>query len=503
MAKTLLELKNISKTFPGVKALDRVHFELKEGEIHALMGENGAGKSTFIKVMTGVHQPDEGGEFLLDGKRVRFTNPREAAQMGIAAIYQHLAAYPHLTVAENIFMGHEMVTSGPVKRIQWKKTNERARELLRSLGSSISPTERMGVLSVAQQQLVEIAKALSQNARVLIMDEPTAALSKRESEELYEIVKNLRDNGASVILISHRFEDMFRLADRVTVLRDGQYIGTWDVKDVDTPTLAQAMVGRSIDQFFPRKDCPVGEELLRVTHLSRMGYFRDVSFRVCAGEIVGLTGLVGAGRTEVIEAVTGVTKPTGGRVFIRGKEARVDDPNRAMALGVGLLPEDRQKQALLLPWSIEKNITLPNLKKFSGRFLMRKNAERAEAEALSKKLSVKAGSVSDAASSLSGGNQQKVVVAKLLSGDARMLIMDEPTKGVDVGSKAAIYQIRCDLAAQGFGILMVSSEMPEVINMCDRILVMREGHLSAEIAHGEATQEGILMAAMPLEKADA
>jgi len=450
-----------------------------------------------------VHQPDDSGEMSLDGKIVHFTNPREAAQAGIAAIYQHLAAYPHLTVAENIFMGHEMVTGGPVKRIQWKKTNERARELLRSLGSEINPTERMGVLSVAQQQLVEIAKALSQNARVLIMDEPTAALSKRESEELYAIVQTLRAKGASVILISHRFEDMFRLADRVTVFRDGGYIGTWNVSDVDTPMLAQAMVGRSIDQFFPRKDCPVGEELLRVEHLSRMGYFRDVSFSLRAGEIVGLTGLVGAGRTEVIEALTGVTKPTGGKVFVRGVEVSVEDPNRAMALGVGLLPEDRQKQALLLPWSIERNITLPNLKKFAKNGLMQKKAENVEASALSKKLAVKANSAQDTASSLSGGNQQKVVVAKLLSGDAHILIMDEPTKGVDVGSKAAIYQIMCDLAGQGFGILMVSSEMPEVINMCDRILVMREGRLSSEIARADATQEGILMAAMPLDKSDA
>ncbi len=503
VAKSLLELKNISKTFPGVKALDNVHFELREGEIHALMGENGAGKSTFIKVITGVHQPDAGGEMTLDGKSAHFASPREAAQAGIAAIYQHLAAYPHLTVAENIFMGHELVTDGPVKRIQWKKTNERARALLRSLGSDISPTERMGVLSVAQQQLVEIAKALSQNARVLIMDEPTAALSKRESEELYEIVRNLRAGGASVILISHRFEDMYRLADRVTVLRDGKYIGTWGVNDVDTAQLAQAMVGRSIDQFFPHKNCAVGEELLRVENLSRMGYFRDVSFSVRAGEIVGLTGLVGAGRTEVIESITGVTKPTGGRIFVHGREADVSDPNRAMALGIGLLPEDRQKQALLLPWSIERNITLPNLRKFSRRGLLRKSAERTEADALSKKLAVKANTVLDSASSLSGGNQQKVVVAKLLSGDARILIMDEPTKGVDVGSKAAIYEIMCELAAQGFAILMVSSEMPEVINMCDRILVMREGRLSAEIPRAEATQEGILMAAMPLDKADA
>lgn len=498
MDKQILSMTHITKIFPGVKALDDVGFDLRAGEIHALMGENGAGKSTFIKVLTGVHQPD-GGEIVLEGKKIVMHNPVVAQQHGIAAIYQHLAAYPHLSVAENIFMGHERVRPG-LRMINWKKTNDEARKLLRSLGSDISPTERMGVLSVAQQQLVEIAKALSQDAKILIMDEPTAALSKRESEDLYAIVRSLRDKGASVILISHRFEDMFRLADRVTVLRDAKYIGTWDVADVTSEMLVGHMVGRSIDQFFPHKETEIGEELLRVEGLSRMGYFVDVSFSVHAGEIVGLTGLVGAGRTEVIEALCGVTKATAGKVFVRGEIASLREPHDAMQAGVGLLAEDRQKQSLLLPWTIARNITLPALQKHVKRGMLSEASERETADMLSEKLAVKAQSTQDRADSLSGGNQQKVVVAKLLAGEARILVMDEPTKGVDVGSKAAIYQIMCELAAQGFGILMVSSEMPEVVNMCDRILVMREGRLAAEMTRGEATPEGILTAAMPLDK---
>ena len=494
----ILEISHITKIFPGVKALDDVRFTLRRGEIHALMGENGAGKSTFIKVLTGVHQPD-GGEILMDGKPVAMTSPLVAQRLGIAAIYQHLAAYPTLSVAENIFMGHEQLAR-PFGRINWKKTNERARAMLRALGSNISPTERMGVLSVAQQQLVEIVKALTQNARVLIMDEPTAALSRRESEELYEIVRKLRADGTSIILISHRFEDMYKLADRVTVLRDARYIGTWPVNETSSEQLVRHMVGRSIDQFFPEKTNAIGAELLRAEGFSRTGYFADVSFAVREGEIVALTGLVGAGRTEVVEALCGVTKPTAGVVYIRGKPADIHSPSDAGALGVGILPEDRQKDGLLLPWSIERNITLPSLKRFTrGPFVVGKK-EANEADRLKRLLDVRATSVNDAAASLSGGNQQKVVVAKLLSSEARILVMDEPTKGVDVGSKAQIYQIMCDLAAQGFGILMVSSELPEVVSMADKVVVMREGRVSAILPRGEATQESVLTAAMPLEK---
>lgn len=498
MSEPILSISHITKIFPGVKALDDVQFNLRPGEIHALIGENGAGKSTFIKVLTGVHQPDS-GEILLHGKRVVMENPIVAREHGIAAIYQHVTAYPDLTVAENIFMGHEIVT-GPLSRIHWKKTNMAARELLQSLGSDISPTASMGALSVAQQQLVEIAKALSHNASVLIMDEPTAALSRRESEELYLISRRLRDQGTAIILISHRFEDIFHLADRVTVFRDARYIGTWDVADVSSETLVHHMVGRDIEQLFPKKAVAPGKELLRVEGLARTGFFADISFSLHAGEILSLTGLVGAGRSEIVEAIFGIEKPSAGTVYIEGKAVQISGPDEAMRLGMGLLAEDRQKQSLLLPWSIQRNITLSTLAKYVVRRFLRPKKETAAAEQLKQLLSIKAQSVQDRASSLSGGNQQKVVVAKLLGAEPKIIILDEPTKGVDVGSKAAIYQIMCDLAAQGMGILLVSSEMPEVMSMADRILVIREGRISAELTPGSVSQEQILVAAMPAEK---
>jgi rhamnose transport system ATP-binding protein len=497
MPEYILEISNITKIFPGVKALDSVGFNLKRGEIHALMGENGAGKSTLIKVLTGVHQPD-GGTILLDGVEVAMTDPLVAQRHGIAAIYQHLAAYPDLTVAENIFMGHEKL--GKLKNIQWKKVNDEARRLLESLGASIPPTERMGMLSVAQQQLVEIAKALSQNMRILIMDEPTAALSRRESEELYTIAARLRARGVSIILISHRFEDMYRLADRVTVFRDAQYIGTWPVDNISPGDLVRHMVGRSIDQFFPKKTSPIGKELLRVENLSRTGYFADVGFTLHAGEILGLTGLVGAGRTEVVEAICGVTRPSAGRVYLEGKKIDMASPHAALKSGIGLLPEDRQKQGLILSWSVGKNITLPSIARFARRGIIRQKRERAEGDKYRELLKIRAASIDETADALSGGNQQKVVVGKLLSGNSRILILDEPTKGVDVGSKSQIYEIMCALTDQGYGILLISSELPEVVNMADNIVVMREGRVSAIIPREEATQENVLQAGIPLGK---
>lgn len=497
MADYILEMSNITKIFPGVKALDGVKFDLKKGEIHALMGENGAGKSTFIKVLTGVHQPD-GGTIRLNGAEIVMHDPLVAQKHGIAAIYQHLAAYPDLTVAENIFMGHEKL--GKFKNIQWKRANEEARRLLRSLGSSISPTDRMGVLSVAQQQLVEIAKALSQNMQILIMDEPTAALSRRESEELYLIASRLREQGVSIILISHRFEDMYRLADRVTVLRDAQYIGTWGVNEVSPADLVRHMVGRSIDQFFPKKTSPIGKELLRVENLSRTGAFADVSFTLHEGEILCLTGLVGAGRTEVVEAICGVTKPSAGAVYVEGTRTDIRSPHAALKIGIGLLPEDRQKQGLILKWSIGKNITLPSLGRFAKSGFIDQRRERAEGDRYRDLLKIRATSIDEEADALSGGNQQKVVVGKLLSGNSRILILDEPTKGVDVGSKSQMYEIMCDLTDKGYGILLISSELPEVINMADNIVVMREGRVSTVIARTDATQENVLQAGMPLEK---
>ena len=494
MEQYILELKGITKIFPGVKALDRVSFQLKAGEIHALMGENGAGKSTFIKVITGVHRAEE-GEMYLDGRRVDFRSPLDAQNAGIAAIYQHVTSYPHLTVAENIFMGHEIRKHGIM---QWKKMNEAAGALLRQLDADFQPTARMGALSVAQQQMVEIAKALSTNARIIIMDEPTAALTKNESEELYRITEKLRDDGKSVIFISHRLEDMYRLASRVTVFRDAQYIGTYNVAEIQPPELIKAMVGREVSDLFPKPEVKPGEEVLRVENLSRTGFFRDVSFRVRAGEIVGLTGLVGAGRTEVVQTIFGVEHYDAGKVFVDGKEVHIRRPQDAMRLGIGLLTEDRQNQGLILDWGIGRNITLPELgAKFSKKGgITSETIENQAAKELAEEIDVKAVTVFDPASSLSGGNQQKVVVAKALASDLKLLIMDEPTKGVDVGAKAAIYQIMGELAQKGMAIVMISSEMPELLGMSDRIYVMCDGRVTGELSRAEATQEKILELSM-------
>jgi len=496
--KYILQMEGITKIFPGIRALDGVQLDLRPGEIHALIGENGAGKSTLIKVLTGIHQPDA-GVIRLNGQEVVMTDPLVARRHGIAAIHQHLATYPDLSVAENIFMGNEQ-TWGPLSAINWRKTRERAGAIIASLGSDIDPSAEMGTLSVAQQQIVEIAQALSQNARVLIMDEPTAALSLRESEELYNIVRGLKAKGTAIILISHRLEDIFSLADRVTVLRDGRYIGSWDIGETDSEMLVKHMVGRTIDQFYPKKTAPVGEAILKVEGLSRTGFFEDISFTLHAGEILGLTGLVGAGRTEVVEVLSGVTRPDKGSISILGEEKDITSPHEALKQGVSLLPEDRQKQGLLLPWSVQDNITLPRLDLHQKRGLLSPQSEKAAGEEYIDLLNIKVRTGLDTAESLSGGNQQKVVISKLLTCGSRIIIMDEPTKGVDVGSKAAIYQIMCDLAQEGYGILMVSSEMPEILNLCDRALVMREGRISAVFSQEEMQPERLLKAAMPLDK---
>ena len=499
MAEYLLEMNHITKIFPGVKALDDVSFNLKKGEIHAIVGENGAGKSTFIKVLTGVHQPD-GGEIILDGKKVVMSDPLVAQKYGIAAIYQHAASYPDLSVAENIFIGHEFMV-GPF--INWTKANKEAQKLLDSVGANFSSTASVGSLSVAQQQLVEIAKALSQNARILIMDEPTAALSKRESEDLYRIARQLREQGVAVILISHRFEDIFGLADRATVFRDAHYIGTWNIDEVDDKMLVKHMVGHEIGDFFPKKEPKIGEEVLRVEKLSRTGFFKDVSFNVHAGEIVGLTGLVGAGRTEVIESVFGITKADSGKVYIQGKEVSAKrSPRKMMDLNMGLLPEDRQKQGLHLRWSINHNISLPIIDSCTNMIFLVGSKEYEISQKMKELLAIKAPDVETHSGALSGGNQQKVVIAKQLAAQSKIIVLDEPTKGVDVGSKAQIYQLMSDLASQGMGILMISSEMPEVMNMSDRIYVMSEGRVTKEFDAKGLTQEEILTAAMPSEKED-
>ena len=496
MSEFLLEMNHITKIFPGTRALDDVSFNLKQGEIHAIVGENGAGKSTFIKVLTGVHQPN-GGEIILDGKKVVMSNPLVAQKYGVAAIYQHPASYPDLSVAENIFIGHEF-TIGPV--INWIRTNREAQKLLESVGANFSATASVASLSVAQQQLVEIAKALSMNARILIMDEPTAALSKRESEELYAIARKLRDNGVAIILISHRFEDIFSLADRATVFRDSKYIGTYDIANVSEETLVKQMVGHEIGDFYPkRNEKKIGKEVLRTSGLSRTGFFSDVSITLHEGEIVGLTGLVGAGRTEIVETIFGTAQSSKGQVFINGKAIpnKVRSPQKMMKLKVGWLPEDRLRQGLHLHWPIRQNISLPIIDSCANLFFFSRRKEKQIAEKMKTLLAIKAPSIETFSGALSGGNQQKVVIGKQLAADMKIIILDEPTKGVDVGSKAQIYQIMNDLASQGIAILMISSEMPEVMNMSDRIYVMADGRITKEFETADGvTQEEILRAAM-------
>jgi rhamnose transport system ATP-binding protein len=491
----ILELRGISKTFPGVRALDDVHFQLKRGQIHALMGENGAGKSTFIKVITGVHAPDS-GEIILNGKKIEFRNPNEAIKHGIAAIYQHVTCYPDLSVAENIFIGHEDVTKIS-KTLRWKSMNDKAAAILKDLGSDIDVKTEMRSLSVAQQQIVEIAKALSTNVDILVMDEPTAALTNRDCEELYRITEKLRDAGKSIIIISHKFEDMYRLASDVTVFRDSKYIGSWPVDGISKDDLITAMVGRSLTKLYPKPTVTAsGHEVFRAEKLSRTGYFADVSFDVRSGEIVALTGLVGAGRSEVCQAIFGVDKIDSGKIFLEGKEVRINGPLDAMNLGIGFLPEDRQKQGLLLPWSIEWNITLPQLGAYRRHGVINRPKEREVAEKLFRTVSIKAPNVQAAAGTLSGGNQQKIIVAKLLACELKLIIMDEPTKGIDIGAKNSIYEIMRELTSQGYGILMVSSEMPEVMGMSDRVVVMHEGRVTMIDETPNVSPERILEAAM-------
>ena len=467
VSEYVLELKGITKIFPGVKALNNVQFQLKPGEVHALMGENGAGKSTFIKVITGVHKAEE-GEMFLNGQKVDFKGPKDAQAAEISV--------------------HKM--------IQWKKMNEEANKLLKQLNADFDATAEMGTLSVAQQQMVEIAKALSTNAKIVILDEPTAALTKRESEELYRIVDHLREEGVSIIFISHRFEDMYRLASRVTVFRDSQYIGTYNVDEITNADLIKAMVGREIKDLFPKPEVQIGEEMLRVEGLSRVGYFKNVSFDVHAGEIIGLTGLVGAGRTEVVESICGITTPDEGKVYLEGQEIHIKQPSDAMKKGIILLPEDRQKEGLIMSWGLGRNVTLPTISQYAKKGFNNEPKERELAKQLLEEVDTKAVDIFQPASSLSGGNQQKVVVAKALSQEMKVVIMDEPTKGVDVGAKAEIYAIMGDLAKKGYAIVLISSEMPEILGMSDRIVVMCNGRKTGELNKDEATQERILELAM-------
>ncbi len=493
----LLELANISKSFPGVKALEDVHFSTDAGQVHALVGENGAGKSTLIKVISGVH-PADSGTIHMDGELVRFRSPHEAQAHGIATMYQELSLYPELTVAENIFMGHSpMRKAGPAEVIDWGEMNRRAREILESLNIHDMDVQRkVGALNVGNRQRVEIAKALSLDAKVLIMDEPTAALTESDVAKLFEIVRLLKERGVAVIYISHRLIEVFQLADKVTVLRDGRFVDSKPVSETDEDDLIRMMVGRTITDLFPKLPSEVGEPVLEVRNLKRHPQTEDVSFTVRSGEIVGMAGLVGSGRSETAQVVFGILQPDAGEILVEGKPVRIKSPTQAMKLGIAYVPEDRGTQGLVREMKIRENLSMAVLGSFTRFGFVIKRNERRSGEALIEQLNIIATSGEQVVNKLSGGNQQKVVVGKWLASKPRMLIVDEPTRGVDVGAKAEIHRLLSELAQQGLGILMISSELPEVLGMSDRILVMRNSRMVAEFSRADATQQNVGAAMM-------
>jgi rhamnose transport system ATP-binding protein len=492
VSEHILELRNISKSFSGVEVLHEVSFALRPGEVHALLGENGAGKSTLVKIITGVHQPDQ-GEILLSGEPVHFSDARDSRQAGIAAIYQELSLFPDLDVAENIFAGRQPVTGGG--RVDWRRLYAEAGKLLESLGVTLDLKQKARTLSIAQQQMVEIARAFSINAQILIMDEPTSSLTLHEVDDLFRLVRRLRTDGTAVIFISHRLEELYALADRVTVLRDGSYVGTKPTKEVTRDDLIRMMVGRTITNLFPKQDVKPGEVVLKVENLTRAGSFYDVSFELRRGEILGLAGLVGAGRTNVARAIFGVEPPTAGRIEVEGRTVAIRSPQQAIGLGFAYVPEDRQLHGLIPAMPLTPNISLAMLPHYAQRGWLRDKRERKSAYEAAVQMEVRANNVWQLARELSGGNQQKVVLAKWLSTNPRILILDEPTRGIDVGTKAAVHGLMSKLASEGMAILMISSELPEILGMSDRVLVMREGHVTGHFTRAEATQENIISAA--------
>jgi rhamnose transport system ATP-binding protein len=492
VSEYILMLSNITKRFGGVEVLHGVSFTLRQGEVHALLGENGAGKSTLIKVITGVHQPDA-GEIDLNGRQMHFNDTHESRLAGIAAIYQELSLFPDLNVAENIFIGRQPTSFGG--RIDWQKLYAEAETLLASLGVHLELKQKARNLSIAQQQMVEIARAFSINARILIMDEPTSSLTLNEVDDLFRLVRRLRDEGTAIVFISHRLEELFELADRVTVLRDGAYVDTCQMKDVTRDDLIRMMVGRTITNMFPKQDVKPGKVVLKVDHLTCEGTFKDISFELREGEILGLAGLVGAGRTNVARAIFGVESPTSGEIQLDGLAIHITSPQQAIALGLAYVPEDRQLHGLIPPMNITANISLPVLQKYTRRGWLRDKVERSAAFTAARQMEVRANSVWQRARELSGGNQQKVVMAKWLSTKPRILILDEPTRGIDVGTKAAVHALMSKLVSEGMAILMISSELPEVLGMSDRVIVMHEGSMTAHFTRAEATQEKILSAA--------
>ncbi len=490
----LLRMTGISKQFPGVQALDKVGFELRAGEVHVLMGENGAGKSTLMKILAGMHLADE-GTIEIDGSEVRSESPRDALSNGISMIHQELSAVPHMSVAENIFLGREPY-SGTIGRMLGVVDRSKLRadtvSVLSSIGVTIDPGMMMSELSVAEMQMVEIAKATSYNSSIIIMDEPTSAISDAEVERLFTLIESLKNGGRGIVYISHKMDEIYRVSDRITVLRDGKYIATAETSQIKRSELIQMMVGREITDIFPKVEAQIGDVLLEVRDLTVRGVFRNVSFSVRRGEILGVAGLMGAGRTEVVETLFGVRTPTSGEILMDGRPISTSSPAESIRRGIGFVSEDRKEIGLVLKRSVKENVSLVELRSFcDGPFLNRKRERRSVGDSI-RSLRIKTPSSEQVVRNLSGGNQQKVVVAKWLLANPDLLIMDEPTRGIDVGAKAEIHRLISELAQQGKAIIMVSSEMPEIIGMSDRVVVMHEGRITGEIDRNALSQEAVM-----------
>jgi rhamnose transport system ATP-binding protein len=484
-------LRGISKQFAATAALTDVSMDLRAGEIQALVGENGAGKSTLVKILAGVHQPDR-GEILIDGAPTPIHGPTQSRALGIAVVHQEPRLFPDLTVAENVFLGH--APTGALGTIDWRSMRRAAQALFVDLAVQLDVDAAVRGLSMADQQLIEIAKALSMDARVLILDEPTASLSAHEVERLFAIVRRLRERGVAILFVSHRLDEVFQLCDRATVFRDGRHVVTADTAGLSTADLVRHMVGRAVS-LFPKLETPIGEVLLEVTGLTRIGAFRDVGFSVHAGEILGFAGLVGAGRSEIARVLFGIDRRDSGEVRLGGKPVDFASPSAAMHAGIAYLPEDRHQEGLVLDFSIAQNVTLPILPRLFPRFFVRASTEREVAREHSAQFNVRMTGVDQLVGSLSGGNQQKVVLAKWLASGPRVLILDEPTRGIDIGAKVEVHRIISELAASGLGIILISSDLPEVLAMSDRIVVLHEGRVTAEVDRDRATQERVMFAA--------
>jgi ribose transport system ATP-binding protein len=491
-------MTDITKSFGGVHALKDVSFKVRPGQIHAMVGENGAGKSTLMKILSGAYQKDS-GNITIEGEEVSIANPHAGRKSGIAIIYQEFALAPDLTVAENIYLDHLGSRKG---FINWSKLYHQADELIKSVGFDINPRSKVGDLTVAYRQVVEITKALSEKAKILILDEPTAVLAPRETEQLFEVLKKLKQQGVSIIYISHRLDEIFRIADIVTVIKDGVVTGTVNPADVNTDDIISMMIGRKLTAMFPKRDCAIGQEIFGVENLTRGKEVRNVSFSVRAGEVLGVAGLVGAGRTETMRAIFGADPKDAGRITLDGRRLRIKSPTDAVRAGIGLLPEDRKEQGTILAMSVRKNVTMPSLWSRFERFGFIKQAEEKKATRdLIDKLAIKTNSTETDVGDLSGGNQQKVVLAKWLGTDCSVIILDEPTRGVDVGAKVEIYNLINELAAAGLAIIVISSEMMEVIGICDRALVMREGRIQGVLEKDELTEENIMTLAIVKQSA--